>query len=206
MAVPGGGLLRLFEDHLSFLLLFQKFQQKFEPLRDGSELQEILLIRRREVEGSGEREGAAPRVVSDRARQREGLAQIVLDGPLRPVGQPGGRGLGRVVEEFHVPERVGPVGVGPEKAETALPPGEDVHPPVRQFLDDLDDPRRASRLPDPTLLRQDHSEGDVLLQTLPDHLLEAILEDVQGQALLRQEDDREREKAQGLGFHTRSLA
>ena len=102
------------------------------------------------------------------------------------------------LEELHVGRRVGHVLDAPHEPERAPAAREDVHAAVVGALEHLGHARRAAHLAQPTLGQPHDSELRLLFDAAPDHELVALLEDVQGHDLGRQEDQPQGEQRKAL--------
>src|SRR3712207_2223066 len=99
-----------------------------------------------------------------------------------------------LLEVLDVPDVIGLAGEDAVEPEAPRSLDQDQHPPILVALDELHYPRRASHLPRAGLIGQDHPELALALQALVDHLLVALLEDVQRQRSPWHEHHVQREK------------
>ena len=83
----------------------------------------------------------------------------------------------------------------PKSTEAATPLDKDVHAPVVELLEDLDNGGRAPDLADPVLLGEDDPELVPAVAAFVDEQLVALLEDVQGDDLAGKQHEPQREQA-----------
>src|SRR5262245_60640972 len=195
LAVPGCALPQLAVDHERLERALEQLGEPRDAFAWRGQLEQLLLARVAELDAGRDLELEQRRAGVGRLARRAHRLLEALEGLVRAVE------IGRVRRVVLVDDLLDGAGVERalvvdlEQTEAIAALDNDVHAPVRQHLQHLDD--RGSR-PDvvhvAARLGEDDAELLLTLETLADELLVARLEDVQRHPLGRHQHELEREE------------